>query len=129
MAMLPARSTARLGMKRLITFAPSGSQVVPCVVLAATVPLLTPIWYQRGAARPVVLARRTVWEAHSDSVPPMLVYWFCIMARICRTSSALPPSDAAFGTFAFGQLLKAFRTISGPVKVLSEMLFQSTWNL
>ena len=60
MARSPARLTARLGMKRCSTLAPSGSQVVACGRLAATVPPVTSTWYQRGAAKPVVLARRTV---------------------------------------------------------------------
>src|SRR5437764_2075890 len=126
--MSPARSTARLGMKREMTFAPSGSQVAACGRLAATVPPVTFTWYQRGAAKPDVSPLRTVWVAHSDSAPPMFEYWFCIIARIWRTSRALPPMEAAFGTAAFGQLVAA-RGVSGPVKVELEMLFQSTWNL
>src|SRR5581483_4144269 len=118
--MSPARSTARLGMKRYITLAPSGSHVVACEMLGFTVPPLTSTCYQRGAAKPDVLPLRTVCVAHSDSTPPMFVYWFCIIARICSTSSALPPSDGAFGTAAFGQLVAADGT-SGPVKVDCEM--------
>src|SRR3954471_7985634 len=126
--MSPARSSARLGMKREMTFAPSGSQVAACGMLAATVPPETSTWYQRGAARPDVSARRTVWAVHSDSTPERFVYWFCIIARIWRTSRALPPWESALGTAAFGQLVAA-RGVSGPVKVESEMWFQSTWNL
>src|SRR5436305_10116682 len=126
--MSPARSTARLGMKRLMTLAPSGAQVVACGRLAATVPPVTFTWYQRGAAKPVVFCRRTVWVAHSDSTPPRLVYWFCIIARIWRTSRELPPREGAFATAAFGQLVAA-RGVSGPVKVEFEIRVQSTWNL
>ncbi len=115
-------------MKREMTFAPSGSQVAACGRLAATVPPVTLVWYQRGAAKPAVFPRRTVCEVHTDSTPPIFVYWFCIIARIWRTSRALPPCDSAFGTAAFGQLVAA-RGVSGPVKVDSEILFQSTWNL
>src|SRR5258708_32646841 len=70
MAMLPARSRARLGMKRLTTLARSGSQVVPCRRLGATGPPVTFAWYQRGAASPGGLARRTGWGIRSDSWPP-----------------------------------------------------------
>src|SRR4051795_8342562 len=126
--MLPARSTARLGMKRENVLAPSGSQVAACGRLAATVPPVTSTWYQRGAANPVVFALRTVCVVQSDSTPPRLVYWFCIMARIWRTSRLLPPSDGALGTFALGQLVAA-RGASGPVNVEREMRFQSTWSL
>ena len=97
-------------------------------MFAATTPPVTPTWYQRGAAKPVVLARRTVCAVHSDSTPPILLYWFCIMARICSTSSALPPSEGALATFAFGHEVLASGT-SGPVNVEAEMWFQSTWNL
>ena len=38
----------------------------------------------------------------------------------------LPPEESAFGTAAFGQLVAA-RGVSGPVKVESERLSQSTW--
>jgi hypothetical protein len=88
------------------------------------VPPVTFTWYQRGAANPVAL-RRTVCVAHSDSTPAMLLYWFCIMARICSTSSALPPCDGAFPTDAFGQLVAAIGT-SGPVKLESATRSQST---
>src|SRR5712692_8230084 len=96
-------------------------------MLGATVPPVTFTWYQRGAANPLVSCLRTVCEVHSDSTPPIFVYWFCIMARIWITSRELP-GVAALGTVAFGQLLLA-RGMSGPVKVEREMLFQSTWNL
>jgi hypothetical protein len=43
-AMSPARSTARLGMNRWITFAPSGSHVADWTVLGATVPPVTFNW-------------------------------------------------------------------------------------
>src|SRR6185369_15644337 len=107
MARSPARSSAKLGTQRCRTFAPSGSQVVACGRLAATVPPVTSTWYQRGAAKPVVSPRRTVWVVHSDSTPPRYVYWFCTIARICRTSRELPPEDSALGTAAFGQLVAA----------------------
>src|ERR1700686_2520138 len=98
-----------------MTLAPSGSQVAACGRLAATVPPVTLTWYQRGAAKPVVFPRRTVCVTHNDSRPPRFVYWFCIIARICRTSRVLPPWEGALGTVAFGQLVAA-RGVSGPVK-------------
>src|SRR5437660_8243079 len=129
MAMLPARSTPRLGMKRFTMFAASGSHVVVCTVGEATVPPVTLTWYQRGAATPKVFALRTVCGNHNDSVPPKFVYWFCTMARIWRVSSSIVVLGCpAFWTLAFGQL-EPVAGISGPVKVDSEMLFQSTWNL
>ena len=94
----------------------------------AGTPPVTLTWYQRGAANPAVLARRTVCVAHSDSAPSMLLYWFCIIARICRTSSALPPCDGAFGTPALGQADGASGA-SGPVNVDRATWVQSTWNL
>src|SRR4029453_12163064 len=116
-------------MKRCITLAPSGSQVAACVMFAATVPPLTPTWYQRGAAKPVVFARRTVWGTQSDSVPEQFVNWFCIMARIWSTSRRVAvPDCGALATAAFGHEVAA-RGVSGPVNVESEMLFQSAWNL
>src|SRR5215471_7328866 len=127
--MLPARSTARLGIKRWMTLALSGSQVVACVNEPATVPPVTFAWYQRGAANPEVFCRRTVCGTHSDSVPPILVYWFCTMARICSTSIRFVVSGCgALATLALGQLVAASGT-SGPVNVESDSLFQSTWNL
>src|ERR1044071_3911648 len=111
-----------------MTFAPSGSQVAACGMFAATVPPVTSTWYQRGAAKPLVLPLRTVCVVHKDSTPPMFVYWFCIIARIWSTSRALPPSDGALGTVALGQLVAAIG-VSGPVTVEREMLFQPTWNL
>src|SRR5262245_35641511 len=119
---------ATLGMNRWITLAPSGSQVAAWKMLGATVPPVTFTWYQRGAAKPVVLARRTVCVAQSDSTPPRFEYWFCIMARIWRTSRLLPPCEDAAGTAALGQLVAAMG-MSGPVNVESEILSQSTWNL
>src|SRR5260370_823331 len=59
MAMLPARSSAMLGIKRFVTFAPSGSHVVACGSEAAMVPPVTLTWYQRGAACPDGLCRRS----------------------------------------------------------------------
>src|SRR5262245_12500648 len=127
--MLPWRSSARLGMKRCITLAPSGSQVAAWGMFAATVPPVTFTWYQRGAAKPVVFARRTVCGTHSDSLPPRFVYWFCIMARIWSTSMRLVvPDCGALATAAFGHEVAA-RGVSGPVNVDSEMLFQSAWDL
>ncbi len=109
-------------MKRLVMLAASGSQVVPCTRLAATVPPVTFAWYQRGAAVPFTPApRRTVCGIHNDSVPPKFVYWFCTMARICRTSRSMAvPGCPAFPTFALGQLVAA-SGVSGPVNVDSEM--------
>ena len=43
-------------MKRKNVFAPSGSYVWPWTSLAATVPPVTLIWYQRVAAFPGVVA-------------------------------------------------------------------------
>ena len=110
-----------------MTLAPSGSHVAAWR-LAATVPPVTFTWYQRGAAKPVVFCLRTVCVAHSDSAPPMLVYWFCIIARIWSTSRRCRPATGHSGTLAFGQLVAAMG-MSGPVNVDSEMRFQSTWNL
>src|SRR4051794_23912485 len=129
MAMLPVRSRARLGMKRFVMFAASGSHVVLCTVEAATVPPVTLIWYQRGAATPEVFALRTVCGNHNDSVPPKFVYWFCTMARICRTSrSVAVPGCPAFPTAALGQAVGLIG-VSGPVNVDEARLFQSAWNL
>src|SRR5450432_2493513 len=125
MARSPLRSTATLGMKRLMTLAPSGSHVAAWGMVGATVPPVTFTWYQRGAAKPVVLPRRTVWVAQSDSTPPRFEYWFCIIARIWSTSRALPPKEGALATFALGQLVAAVGTC-GPVKLESEMWSQST---
>src|SRR4029450_11103949 len=113
--MSPLRFTARLDMKRCITFAASGSHVDACAIAGATVPPVTFTWYQRGAAKPLRM-RRTVCVAHSDSVPPMFAYWFCIIARICSTSRVLPPCDGAFATPWFGQLVAAIG-MSGAVDV------------
>src|SRR5262245_40401123 len=105
--MSPARSTARLGMKRKNVFAASGSKVAPWTVLAATVPLFTLSWYQRTLALPPVTAlqvvlfaltfRCTVWETQSDSAPPRFVYWACAIARIGSTSAALAGVSALAG--------------------------------
>src|SRR5436305_5305920 len=118
MARSPARSSARLGTQRCRTFAPSGSQVVACGRLAATVPPVTFTWYQRGAAKPLVSCRRTVWAVHSDSTPPKFVYWFCIIARTWMGSGPwmLPPREGTLARFAFGHLVGAGGW-SGPVKV------------
>ena len=71
---------------------------------AATVPPVTFTWYQRGAAKPVVFARRTVCGIQSDSAPPKFVYWFCIIARICNESSRFAvPDCGTLATAAFGQ--------------------------
>src|SRR5436853_7556832 len=48
-AISPKRSTARLGMNRCMTLAPSGSQVAACGMLGFTLPPVTFTWYQRGA--------------------------------------------------------------------------------
>ena len=76
MAMLPARSTAALGMKR---FLESGLYVDAWRALPI-VPPVTGTWYQRTVAW-LELLPATVWLSHSDSTPPMFVYWFCIIAR------------------------------------------------
>jgi hypothetical protein len=76
MAMLPMRSTATLGMKR---FLESGLYVDAWSALPI-VPPVTGTWYQRTAAW-LELEPATVWTFHSDSTPPMFVYWFCIIAR------------------------------------------------
>src|SRR5262245_55046418 len=115
-------------MNRWITFAPSGSQVVACGRLGATVPPVTFTWYHRGAAKPVAFARRTVCVTHNDSAPLMLLYWFCIIARIASVSRLFPPSDGTVAMFAFGQLVAA-SGVSGPVSVDCEMWSQSTWTL
>src|SRR6185436_16109008 len=109
----PLRLTATLGMNRWMTSAPSGSHVAAWGMFGATVPPVTLTWYQRGAAKPAVLARCTVCVAHSDSTPPMLLYWFCIIARISRTSRVLPPREGAWARGALGQLVAAIGT-SGP---------------
>src|SRR5262245_7863310 len=115
-------------MKRYMMFAPSGSQVAACGRLGATVPPVTFTWYQRGAAKPLVLARLTVCVAHSDSTPPIFEYWFCIIAWMPSVSRLFPPCEGAKGTWALGQLEDA-NEVKGPVKVESEMRSQSTWNL
>src|SRR4051812_39688174 len=104
--MSPARSTARLGMKRKNVFAPSGSNVVPWTRFAATVPPLTFAWYQR--TEPVLVfppphvaavnsPRLTVCEAQSDSAPPMLEYCACAIARIPSVSAGLAGVGAKVG--------------------------------
>src|SRR6266478_3775333 len=100
--MSPARSTARLAMKRFVV---SGLCIADW---AAELPC-------------------TVWLFHSDSTPPRFVYWFCIISRGATVSRLLPPCD---GTVDGGlaQLVGA-TVIKGPVNVEVEMLFQSTWNL
>ncbi len=68
-----------------------------------------------------------MWAFHSDSTPPRLVYWFCIISRTARVSRLLPPDD---GTLLGGlaQLAGAI-AMKGPVKLDVEMLVQLTWNL
>src|SRR5512133_1364179 len=121
--MSPALFRARLGTKRYIRLAPSGSHVAACGRLEFTVPPVTFTWYHREAAKPLVSCRRTVWVAHKDSAPLRFVYCTCIIARICSTSRLFPPCDGAFGTLAFGHDVAA-TGVSGPVKVESEILFQ-----
>src|SRR3954466_14054258 len=101
--MSPARSTARLGMKRKTGLAASGSYDLPCTTFAATVPPETFAWYHRMVALLVVAPpqfagvnspRFTVCETHSDSAPPMFEYWFSAIARIASASAALAGVDA-----------------------------------
>src|SRR4051812_29911234 len=113
--MSPRRSTATLGMNRKNVLAPSGSQVAAWARVGATVLPVTPIWYQRGAAFPLRSARRTVWVSQRDSTPPMLLYWFCAIARIGSVSRLLA-GVKAFGTLALGHPVAEFG-LSGPVKV------------
>src|SRR5438093_8592639 len=135
--MSPSLSTARAGIQRKNVFAPSGSNVAPWIVFAATVPPVTLSWYQRTVALPPVGAlqfvfvaltpRSTVCETHSDWAPPMFVYWFWAIARIPSVSSALAGVATLAGNW-FGQQLGA-SCVSGPVKVEVEILSQSTWSL
>src|SRR5262245_18206569 len=114
--MSPTRSTASAGIQRKNVLAPSGSNVAPWTVFVATVPPVTFSWYQRTVALPpvgalqVVLSaltpRSTVWETHSDSLPPMSVYWFWAIARIASVSSAFPGVETLAGAW-FGQQLGA----------------------
>src|SRR3954463_11490057 len=112
--MFPARSTARLGMKRWITLAASGSHVVACTTTGIATATFT--WYHRGAANPVVFARRTVWVAHRDCAPSTRLYCSCIIPGNARASRLLPPCD---GTAAGATLGNAdpVPTTSGPVNV------------
>src|SRR5437588_8166305 len=126
--MLPARSRATLGIHRCSTFAPSGSQVAACRMGLATVPPVTFTWYQRGAANPDVFPRRTVCETHNDSAPAKFVYWFCTIARFDSESSRVPVPGCGTPAAGLGQLVAEIG-MSGPVKVDSDRLFQSTWNL
>src|SRR3954453_19050661 len=128
MARSPARLRATLGIQRWTTFAASGSHVAACGITGLTVPPVTFTWYQRGAANPEVFPRRTVCDAHSDSVPPKFVYWFCTMARFESESSSVAVPGCGTPAAKVGQL-EAEIGMSGPGKVDSEMLFQSTWNL
>jgi hypothetical protein len=57
----------------------SGLYVAACVA-APTVPPVTGTWYQRTAACEE-LVPATVWLFHSDSAPPMLLYWFWAISR------------------------------------------------
>ena len=96
-----------------------------CTSLDATVPPVTLIWYQRGTFEPDVV-RRTVCEFHNDSAPPMLVYWFCIIARMPSESSAFF-GVGLVGGFALAQLLEAVGWPTS-VNVDSDGRFQSTLN-
>src|SRR5512138_3700192 len=89
MAMSPMRSTARLAIQRLLV---SGLKV-DAWSAAPIVPPVTGTWYHRTAAWLEELPA-TVWVAHSDSTPPMLEYWSCIIRRIARESRLFPPSSA-----------------------------------
>ena len=70
----------------------------------------------------------TVWLAHNDSAPPILVYWFCTMSRGARVSILVPGAGVATLPGALAQVVGAI-VIDGPEKVEAEVLFQSTWNL
>src|SRR6266480_7815218 len=89
MAMSPRSSTATLGMNRFATA--SGFHVAACSALP-TVPPVTGTWYQRTAAWEGELPW-TVWVSHSDSTPPMFVYWFCIISRMRSVSRLFPLLD------------------------------------
>src|SRR5881397_2634102 len=115
-------STARLGMKRLTPSFPL-SKVLCCRGPEVTiVPPVTSTWYQRMAEFVVVVAP-TVCASQSDSVPPRLVYWFCIITR-SRSVSRLFPSFAATVAGAAAQVESV--TFEGPVKVEFAALTQST---
>src|SRR5919199_6488817 len=85
--MSPALSTARLGMKRFLA---SGAHVDCCVGEDGIAPPVTLSWYQRGCATLGAPPFPTVCVSQSDSLPPMFVYWFCIISRYESVSTLLP---------------------------------------
>src|SRR5215207_3093090 len=118
--MLPALSTARLGVNRCFE---SGASVA-CWRTAPTVPPVTGSSYQRTRAMFVPLLP-TVCVSHSDSRPPWFVYWFCIISRYVSVSSGLP----FFSGTVDGPTLKLpIDGFVGPVSVEFVGVVQSTWN-
>src|SRR3954451_4223106 len=85
--MFPCLSTARLGMNR---FFASGANVDCWRGDFAIVPPVTGSSYQRTCATFGAPPLPTVCVSHSDSRPPMFVYWFCIIRRYVSVSRLLP---------------------------------------
>src|SRR5215211_2898196 len=117
--MSPFRSTARLGMNRWVESAPH----VACWRGVEIAPPVTGISYQRMRPTFCVPPLPTVCVSHSDSRPPRFVYWFCIISRYDRVSSAFP---SASGTVDGPTLNVETPTFVGPVKVELAGLAQST---
>src|SRR5437764_103161 len=109
--MSPALSTARLGMNR---FRASGAQLDCCVGDPGIAPPVTFSWYQRGHATLGRPPLPTVCVSHTDSFPPRLVYWFCIISRYESVSTLLPPFS---GTLDGPTLKVAIGTSVGPTNV------------
>ena len=86
-------------------------------------PPVTGTWYQRTAACDE-LAPATVWLFHSDSTPPMFVYWFCIIARKVSVSRVFPTSSGT-SPGPTAQVAPVDASV-GPVNVELAVLFQST---
>src|SRR5919199_1702026 len=121
MAMSPLLSTARLGMNR---FFESGANVDCCDGDDAIAPPVTGSWYHRTCATFGVPPLPTVCVSQSDSLPPMFVYWFCIISRYVSVSRLLP----CFSGTSLGPTLNvATPTFVGPVKVELAGEAQSTW--
>src|SRR3954453_8122075 len=118
--MSPALSTARLGMKR---FFESGAHVACCFGADATAPPVTGSWYHRTCARFGDPPLPTVWVSQSDSVPPMCVYWFCIISRYESESRLFPWRS---GTVEGPTLKVPIVALVGPVNVELAVFVQST---
>src|SRR5438270_1517454 len=105
-------------------FVDVGFDVAACSALP-TVPAVTGTWYQRTAAWLEELPC-TVWLSHSDSTPPMFVYWFCAIRRGCSVSMTLPFLDGT-SSGAAAHELPVIESV-GPVNVELAVFVQSTWN-